>query len=194
MPRRKKLDLDGRCDRCLQQVAHCACALIPTIPSATHFLIIRHWKERRKPSNTGRLVDYALPNSMLVDYGAPGETWDPSVLDLTNAALLFPSEHGPRCTVAPDTVVVIDGSWPQARKLVNKLPGLKELPRLTVAPHGSDRTRLRTPPIANGVSTIEAVASALDWIDGPSSGEPLRTLYDRIVKGAVAARGRPLHR
>ena len=194
MPRRKKLDLDGRCVRCLQQVAHCACALIPTIPTSTHFLLIRHWKERRKPSNTGRLVDFALPNSTLVDYGAPGEAWDASVLDLTNAALLFPSEHAPRCTVVPDIVVVIDGSWPQARKLVNKLPGLKDLPRLTVAPHVVERTRLRTPPIANGVSTIEAVAAAIDRIEGQSAGEPLRTLYDRIVMGAVAARGRPLHR
>ena len=194
MPRRKKLDLDGRCNRCLQQVAHCACGLIPTIQTDSHFLLIRHWKERKKPSNTGRLVDYALPNSTLIDYGAPGETWDPNVLDLTNAALLFPSEHSEPCTVAPDTVVVIDGSWPQARKLVNKLPGLKELPRLTVNPPDGHRTRLRTPPIANGMSTIEAVAAAIDWIDDQPSGEPLRTLYDRIVSGAVAARGRPLHR
>ena len=194
MPRRKKLDLDGRCNRCLQQVAHCACDLIPTIQTATHFLLIRHWKERKKPSNTGRLVDYALPNSTLIDYGAPGETWDPSVLDLTNAALLFPSEDADPCTVAPDTVVVVDGSWPQARKLVNKLPGLKELPRLTVTPLDGHRTRLRTPPIANGMSTIEAVAAAIDSIEDQPSGDPLRNLYDRIVRGAVAARGRPLHR
>ena len=194
MPRRKKLDLDGRCDRCLQQVAHCACGLIPTIQTATHFLLIRHWKERRKPSNTGRLVDYALVNSRLIDYGAPGEPWDPSVLDLTNAALLFPSEDAETCTIVPDAVVVIDGSWPQARKLVNKLPGLKELPRLSVAPLDGHRTRLRTPPLADGMSTIEAVAAAIDWIDGQPSGEPLRTLYDQIVMGAVAARGRPLHR
>lgn len=194
MPRRKKFDLEGRCDTCFQQTAHCVCDCIPTIETQTRFLVIRHWKERRKPSNTGRFVNYALPKATLLDYGAPGEQWDPSSLSVSTPALLFPDPNAPVCDFRPSTVIVIDGSWPQARKLVNKLPGLKALPRLAVHPPPMTPTRLRTPPIAGGMSTIEAVAAALDVMEGPSAGDPLRLLYDRIVRGAIAARGRPLHR
>ena len=194
MPRRKKFDLEGRCDTCFQQTAHCVCDCIPTIKSQTRFLIVRHWKERRKPSNTGRFVNYALPESTLVDYGAPGEQWDPSCLDVPTPALLFPDPSAPICDFHPSTVIVIDGSWPQARKLVNKLPGLKALPRLTIQPPPSAPIRLRTPPMDGGMSTIEAVAAALDELEGPSAGDPLRLLYSRIVRGATEARGRPLHR
>ncbi len=194
MPRRKKFDLDGRCERCLQQTAHCACLDIPCVQTSTRFLLIRHWKERRKPSNTGRLVDYALPNSTLIDYGAPGEQWNPDALSVPRPALLFPDPDAPVCSYTPSTVIVIDGSWPQARKLVNKLPGLKSMPRLAISPPAHQRTRLRNPPIEGGMSTIEAVAAAIDALEGFPKGDPLRTLYDRIVEGATAARGRPLHR
>ena len=193
MPRRKKFDLDGRCGRCFQQVGHCVCDGIPTIQCETNFLIVRHWKERRKPSNTGRFVDYALSSARIVDYGAPGETWNPQVLEMPAPVLLFPHPDGLECTFRPESVIVVDGSWPQARKLVNKLPGLRNLPRLTVRAPETKRVRLRTPPMAHGVSTIEAVAAALDVLHGSATGEPLRQLYDRIVTGAVAARGRPLH-
>jgi DTW domain-containing protein YfiP len=194
MPRRKKFDLDGRCERCLQQIAHCVCSDIPSIQTQTQFLLIRHWKERRKPSNTGRLVDFALPNSTLFDYGAPGERWDPTVLSVAEPALLFPDPDAPVCDYRPRTVIVVDGSWPQARKLINKLPGLKTMPRLAIHPPSEQRTRLRNPPLKDGMSTIEAVAAAIDVLEGTERGDPLRTLYDRVVHGATAARGRPLHR
>jgi DTW domain-containing protein YfiP len=192
MPRRKKLDLDGRCERCLQQHAHCACAAIPSIETDTRFLLIRHWKERLKPSNTARFVDYALPRSNLIDYGAPGTEWDPSVLAQPNAALLFPDPDAPVFEGVPDTVIVVDGSWPQARKLVNKL-GLRSMPRLLIHPPETAPTRLRKPPIPGGTSTIEAVAAALDALEGAGKGDPLRQLYDKIVSGVIAGRGRPLH-
>ena len=170
----------------------CICSHIPTLNTSVELLIIRHWKERLKPSNTARLVGHAIPNLKLVDYGAPGEPWDPTVLDMDRPALLFPDETA--STIGdPKQIIIVDGSWSQARKLVNRIPGLKPLPRFTIQPTQKPRVRLRTPPSPGFVSTIEAVAAVLDTIEGSGSGDSLRSLFDEAVKASTIVRGRPLH-
>ena len=101
---------------------HCVCERAPTIQSPVPILVIRHWKERNKPSNTARLASLAIPNLRIVDYGAPGEPWSSNTLDLPKPALLFPDPGAQPLPFTPEIIVVVDGSWPQARKLVNKLP------------------------------------------------------------------------
>ena len=171
---------------------HCICASLPVIHSKTNILVIRHWKERHKPSNTARLAELAIPKLNVIDYGAPGTQWDPTILNLAKPALLFPDTDAPTLPYVPQTVVVVDGSWPQARKLVNKLPGLKHMPRIHVAPPSRPTIRLRKPPIPEGMSTIEAIARLLDQLEGDGTGKPLDELYEKVVKATGEARGRPL--
>jgi len=174
------------------QTQVCICSHIPTLNTSVELIIIRHWKERLKPSNTARLASHAIPALKLIDYGAPGEPWDPSVLDITRPALLFPDDSAPAIE-DPDQIIIMDGSWSQARKLVNRIPGLKSLPRFTIQPTAQPRVRLRTPPSPGFVSTIEAVAAVLDKLEGGESGDSLRALFDEAVKASTIVRGRPLH-
>ena len=183
---------DDRCSSCMMRHEHCVCASMPVIHSNTNILVIRHWKERHKPSNTARLAELAIPNLRVVDYGAPGTQWNSTILQFPKPALLFPDPNAPALPYAPETVVVVDGSWPQARKLVNKLPELKTMPRIHVAPPAGRIIRLRKPPIPEGMSTIEAIARLLDHLEGNGTGEPLDRLYERVVKATGEARGRPL--
>jgi len=192
MRKKKNPDLWGRCPRCFMQTTVCICSHIPTLRPSVELIIIRHWKERLKPSNTARLVSHAIPSLQLIDYGAPGEVWDPAVLDLSNPALLFPDDDAPHLS-QPSQIIIVDGSWAQARKLINRIPGLKELPRFAIQPNTEPRVRLRTPPSLEHVSTIEAVAAILDKTEGLGSGDSLRSLFDEAVKSSVIARGRPLH-
>lgn len=152
----------------------------------------RHWSDSDSPSNTARLAALAMPNLTLLDYGTRGTTWNSAVLNLAKPALLFPDSHeAPTLTYTPLTVVVVDGSWPQARKLVNKLPQLREMPRIHVHPNGDRRVaRLRRPPIADGMSTIEAIARAVELLEGPSKAALLDELYSRVVANCASARGR----
>jgi DTW domain-containing protein YfiP len=175
------------------QHAHCICDCIPTVHSHVEFVVVRHWKERNKPSNTARLADLAMPSMRVVDYGAAGTLWDPRTLLVPQPALLFPDPEAPTFNGTPKTVIVVDGSWPQARKLVNKIPGIKGLPRLRIDPPSPTTLRMRTPPFPEGMSTIEAIAAALDALEGTGSGDPLRALLQRAVQATVNARGRPLH-
>jgi DTW domain-containing protein YfiP len=174
------------------QTKVCICDAIPSLTPSMEFVVLRHWKERLKPSNTARLAAHAIPGLQLVDYGAPGQPWDPACLDLEGAALLFPDPDAPTLT-NPSRIIIVDGSWPQARKLVNKIDGLADLPRFKIQPPAEHRVRLRTPPQPGCVSTLEAIAAVLDLTEGPRSGDSLRALFDAAVHSATITRGRPLH-
>jgi DTW domain-containing protein YfiP len=189
---KKTPDTWDRCPHCFVHTQVCICDKIPSLTPVVELLIIRHWKERLKPSNTARLAALAIPALRILDYGAPGTTWDPAAVDLTGAALLFPDPSAP-VREMPKRVIVVDGSWAQARKLVNKIPGLRGLPQFEIQPPDIPRVRLRTPPHPGCVSTIEAIAAVLDKTEGPDAGAPLRALLDEAVQAATLIRGRPLH-
>ena len=183
---------NDRCHACMMRHEHCVCDIAPKIVSPIPILVVRHWKERNKPSNTARLASLAIPNLRIIDYGAPGEQWSSSALDLPEPALLFPGPDTQPLDYTPKSIVIVDGSWPQARKLVNKLPQLAAMPRIQVEPPPQEPVRLRQPPIPEGMSTIEAIARLLDRLSGPGSGAPLDRLYQQVVEATIAARGRPL--
>ena len=89
------------------------CALVPRVAARTRVVIVRHVLERWKPSNTARLAALALAGCEVWPYGgASHPDWDSLGEE---AWLLFP-EAGARPAAAPRTLVVVDGSWPQARR------------------------------------------------------------------------------
>ena len=176
-----------RCTRCLLQQRVCLCAQIPTVVTATRVVIVRHSRELHRSSNTGRLAHQALPNSVLVDHGGDGK---PTVLPpLDGAWVLFPA--GEPMSVAPvpppRQLVVLDATWSQARRMFRKLPALRGLPVLRLPDVPVPAARLRSSPGAGQVSTIEAIASALRFIEGDAAAIPLEELFSVAVARAVAS-------
>ena len=193
MRQNKGSTLADRCGRCFAQTRYCFCDEIPELRTRVKITVVRHWKERLKPSNTARLADHAIPSLNLIDFGAPGTPpWNHPGLITPNSALLFPDASAPEAE-APEHIIVVDGSWAQARKMVNKIPGLKALPRISIEPPATDLVRIRRSPEPGMVSTLEAIAAVLDITEGAGTGDPLRHLYQTAVDATIAARGRPLH-
>ena len=52
---------EGRCVRCWLRVDFCICPGIVPTQTRTQLVLIRHWREARKSSNTGRIAGLALP-------------------------------------------------------------------------------------------------------------------------------------
>ncbi|RKG94530.1 DTW domain-containing protein [Corallococcus sp. CA053C] len=183
-------DLVGRCERCYLPTAWCLCAQVPVVPTRTELLIIRHNKEAQKSTNTARIAALALPRCRIVSYGAPGQPFDASVLeDGLDTWLLFPDApeaEGP----LPQRLVVIDGSWAQARRMVQRVPGLRRLPGLRLPPPAPDTRRLRRPPHPDGMSTLEAMAGALARLEGEAVAEPLLALHEVMIQRVLGSRGR----
>src|SRR4051812_21690773 len=112
---------DRRCYGCFRPKEACFCASIPTIDNQTEILILQHRRERFHPFNTARMVQKALRNSqLLVDHT---KNLAAQLRLKPRAGLLFP---GPTAVLIsdltleqrPEQLVVVDGTWHQAKTLV----------------------------------------------------------------------------
>jgi DTW domain-containing protein YfiP len=172
------------------------CELIGTgQPSQPQILIVRHHWEAFKSTGTARLASLALSNARVIDMAAENpEPVRAELAALKNAWLLYPeagsSERG---GARPDTLVVLDGTWRQTRKMLRRLPELSRFPRFSLgeAPDGEQapRDRLREPPRPGARSTLESIADALSELDSPECGRRLLDLHQSFVARTRRARG-----
>ncbi len=169
----------GRCPRCFLQVALCLCGQVRPIAHRTEVLVLRHWVESSKNSNTARIAALALERCTVRDLGRDLEPHQVGDLARPGTWLLFPD--GAPVTAPPspppERVLILDGSWHQARRMRQRLDGLRGLPVLCLPPPPSGVERLRTPPRPGAMATIEAIAAVLELLEGPEPAAALRDLY-----------------
>ena len=168
------------CGRCGRPVVVCFCDRITLLPTRHRLLLLQHPRERLKGIGTARLAHLALPGSQLrvgIDFSA-----DPvvqSLLAQPPAYVLFPGpqaqapEQLPRDR--PITLVVLDGTWSQARKLLTLNPALAALPRLAFLPRRPSIYEIRRQPAEFCLSTIEALAEVLERLEPEGAG------FDRLL-------------
>ena len=185
------------CPRCNRPESRCLCALIPSLPSRTRVLILQHPSEVNHALNTARLAALGLVNAELV----VGETVDPALLNPPGyrACLLFPGEDAQPLAASaagqqPMLLVVPDGTWRKARKLLHLNPALAALPRVTLDGAPPSRYRLRKAPAAGALSTIEAITQALEVLEAPASFQALLAPFDALIDGQIAAMGEDVYR
>ncbi|MBC2379573.1 DTW domain-containing protein [Pseudomonas sp. WS 5106] len=183
-----------QCSRCLRPVTHCLCALIPSLDSRTRVLLLQHPSEVGHALNTARLAALGLNNAQLV----VGEVFEglPSLLNVPGyqARLLFPADGAQPLQAyassdAPLLLVIPDGTWRKARKMLHLNPLLAALPRVTLAEGGVSRYRLRKAPGPGALSTVEAIVQALQVLEAPTSFEALLKPFEALIDGQIAAMG-----
>ncbi|MBC3365590.1 DTW domain-containing protein [Pseudomonas sp. SWRI154] len=183
-----------QCPRCLRPQSHCLCPLIPSLDSRTQVLLLQHPSEVSHALNTARLAALGLNNAELI----VGEVFAdlPRLLNQPGyqARLLFPADdaqpmqaYGP--SDDPLLLVVPDGTWRKARKLLHMNPLLAALPRVTLAEGGVSRYRLRKAPGPGALSTVEAIVQALQTLEAPASFELLLKPFEALIEGQIAAMG-----
>jgi DTW domain-containing protein YfiP len=174
-PRRSRFQ--PRCDRCNLPPHLCLCAEIPRVETRTRILLVQHVVESWKKSNTGRLAALALANSQLLTYGAQDESLDTVLLSEPGTWLLYPDgPTAPPDAPPPRQLVVLDASWSQARRMTQRIAALRTLPRLVLPPPAPGTLRLRDSPHPSGRSTLEAIAHAVEMLEGPEVAAPLARL------------------
>lgn len=150
----------------------------------TRVIIVQHVLEQGERSNTAKHALAALINSERRLYGAKDQRLQTD--DLSDAWLLFPGE-GPRPEGTPSKLIVLDGSWSQARHMIQRVPALRTLPRLSIAPRPGRRS-LREAP-TGGMSTLEAIAEALRVVESDSVGAQLDAVHEALVQKQLSERG-----
>ncbi|BDG06285.1 tRNA-uridine aminocarboxypropyltransferase [Anaeromyxobacter oryzae] len=181
----------SRCERCRFPPELCLCPLVPRLDAPCRFLVLRHASERERLTNTARWAALALPGTEIVDHGLPEAPPDLSHLSAPGTFVLFPAPApAPPPTVPPRLVVVPDGTWSQARRMVQRVPVLRTLPRLALAgpPPGQ---RLRRPHRGDGMSTLEAMAGALAVLGAGEAAERLLALHATAVERVLRLKGMP---
>ena len=184
----------SQCARCLRPATHCLCPLIPQLDSRTRVLLLQHPSEVNHALNTARLAALGLNNAELI----VGEVFEdlPALLNPPGyqARLLFPADDAqPLQAYTPSDqpllLVVPDGTWRKARKLLHLNPLLAALPRVTLAEGAVSRYRLRKAPGPGALSTVEAIVQALQTLEAPTSFEPLLRPFEALIEGQIKAMG-----
>ncbi|MDD2091789.1 DTW domain-containing protein [Pseudomonas guariconensis] len=185
-----------RCERCQRPLDHCLCPLIPSLDSRTRVVLLQHPSEVSHALNTARLAALGLVNAEL----RVGEVFDDLQALLATPGyrpvLLFPGEQAQVLSgyevgdEMPLLLIVPDGTWRKARKLLYLNPLLDALPRVTLGQVPPSRYRLRKAPEPGALSTIEAVVEALNALEGAGRFDALCRPFDALIEGQIKAMGR----
>lgn len=190
------------CATCGLNASLCICALIPKLKLQTKVILIAHYRELRRTTNTGRLAVHALDNSSLFIRGESHERLDltPLLTQEYDTVFLYPSddavELSPSGTSRPVQLLVPDGNWRQASKVHSRHPELAHVPRvkLPARPAGMPTRHIRFEHFEEGMATLEAIAQALGILEGPEVGRQLEALYKAKLEATLKGRAQPLGR
>lgn len=166
------------CLICNRSRATCFCGFVKPFDTQARFVLLMHPKEfKRQSTGTGRLASLALRNSgilMGVDF-TDDATFNQILSDRRyHPVILFPGNgsvnlsegdalHVPQGKTL--LIVVLDGTWRLARKIMHMSKNLHTLPRICFTPKELSRFRIKRQPEAYCVSTIEAVHHLLDVME-----------------------------
>ncbi|MBY0399398.1 DTW domain-containing protein [Myxococcota bacterium] len=191
------------CSRCGRPLVACYCAHVSPLPTTTRVVVLQHPREQHKAIGTARIAALCLPGlEIVVGVEFERNTRVHRLLSdpLAPPVLLYPSADARDLRADPPkgpvTLVVLDGTWSQARSLLRDNPRLQALPRVAFEPDAPSEYRIRREPHEDYVSTIEALVHALGLLEGGDPARfrallaPFRAMVDLQVRYA-AAEGEP---
>lgn len=195
------------CTACRRPVTACYCRFVVPLRTRTRIVVLQHPRERDVPINTARIAALCLPEAEV----HVGVEWEGTAAleralsdDTRPAALLYPGpeaidvEREPPS--GPITLLVVDGTWWQARKIVRANPSIARLPRYAFRPSAPSRYRIRAEPRDDYVSTIEALAHVLGVLEPRADDgyrallEPFEVMVERQLRFAAERVGAARHR
>jgi len=188
-----------RCAGCRLVPSHCLCALRPSVPTRAGVCLLMADTEPLKPSNTGWLIADVVADTFA--FGWARTEVDPALLALLadpqwQPYVVFPGEF-----VAPERVrtallpsdstagapapaakrplfVLLDATWPEARKMFRKSPYLNALPVLSLQPEQISRYKLRRSRRDDHFCTSEVAALCLDLAGEPRAAQTLEAYLE----------------
>lgn len=160
------------CPRCgfLHQ---CVCGDIPQIESSLRFVLLQHPNEPARLSNSGKLLHWFgfKVEHMIWQRQTPPPQWQALVEDpALFPVLLYPH---PQAQTLPQVqkssaaqqrqsvFVILDGTWQEARKMLNKSEWLAQLPCLSISSRAESAYQLRRNQQPGNLCTMEIAAELL---------------------------------
>ncbi len=175
------------CYRCFRAAPGCLCQRIRPVDTRTGVTLIQHHRELRHPIGTARIVRLGFINSQVVVARRSSQLAVEADLP-SRTGLLFP--HATARDLAnttpcerPGHLIVLDGTWNQAKGLYRANPWLRALPHFLIHPTAASSYRIRRQPRSDCLSTIEALVQAMAILEPETSGvAQLLDVFDWMVE------------
>jgi len=166
-----------RCRGCRVIESYCLCAWKPTVQAKSAVCLLMYDTEPLKPTNTGWLIADVIKDTEAfswsrteVDEKLPALLNDPQ----WQPYIVFPGEFVAAERVVTEVkleegkrplFILLDATWPEARKMFRKSPYLDHLPVLSLEPEQMSRYRLRRSKRDDHFCTAEVAALCLELAD-----------------------------
>lgn len=188
-----------QCPSCRLQGWLCVCAFAPRVQIRTPLFLVAHVHDLPRTSNTVRLLTLAIRNVTLLRHGVFPAPADPETHLPAGATplVLFPG-HGAKpltpelvaALASPPALIVPDGNWKQASRMVKRLPLLARAMKVTLPDRAFLGMAVRRNQEGHHMSTYEAVAQALGVLEGEAVAGPLLDFYRRATDRMLMVRGK----
>jgi DTW domain-containing protein YfiP len=194
-------DVDPRCGKPRWA---CVCDRVTPLSPRTRVVILQHPQEDDVVLGTARIVTSAIASAKIVVglswpslEAALGEAVDRSAWASVYAhkipdeaknreGAIVMDRHGALTSARPSGIVLLDGTWSQAKTLWWRNPWLLKLGRIALRPRQpSIYGKMRREPRREHVSTLEAVGAALTGLGEDPAIEAeltrlMRTMVQRV--------------
>jgi len=198
------------CPHCHKPMPLCVCDDVTPIESRIDLLILQHPQEQDRALGTARLAAMHFEKAVLkigLSWSSLSKALGRTVADPSRWAVLYLgsakaadletaaevvainrkgelAENQRAILQGVEGVVLLDGSWSQAKALWWRNPWMLKCQRLILGPsHPSRYGKLRREPRRDGLSTIEAAGLVLSRLEGrPDIAETLNASFTQMLK------------
>ncbi|MDC0358830.1 DTW domain-containing protein [Oligoflexia bacterium] len=177
----------------------CICDAAPKLATQVHFWILIHPEERFKPTGTARLIKNCLTTSRVITWSrkVPPELAELLARDHVVPCIASPlggsfvefygnaladvvSKNEPHKEVA---IIILDGTWRQARKMYIKSEYLHGLPLVSVTSKTPSRYTLRKQSGEYHLSTVETAITFLNLGGEVDAASALDRYFEDYLSG-----------
>ena len=207
-----------RCPGCRLPTAYCLCSLRPLINTRAGFCLLMGDIEPLKPSNTGWLIADVVADTFAFGWTRtaadpdllalltdpqwqpyvvfPGEFVDAARLvsslappdGLPGEPSLMPTDERQGPAARRPLFILLDATWPEARKMFRKSPYLDRLPVLSLQSDQVSAYKLRRAQRGNHFCTSEVAALCFDLAGEKQAAHTLEAYLDVFTNHYLNAR------
>lgn len=148
-------------------------------------LLLTHEKEMDRKTGTGKIVKKVLGEVCKIIKWSRVEPDKDLVDNISNSILIYPGGEELEA-IDPDSfdrVIILDGTWQEARKIYNKSKYLKNCRKASLNPSKESIYNLRKNQLSYGLCTAEAVALTLDTLGNHPRSQKVFDELINFLKG-----------
>lgn len=182
------------CPECFRPKSVCFCNEIIQQANKVQLIILQHPDEESHPLGTAQMAKLTFKNS----YKISGTDFKENkylnrTLNDKYCAILYPDEDAIEISSSPgpskpsiltkvEVLIVLDGTWRKAKRILQYNETLRKLPKLKLSSELSSIYKIRKAPKQNFLSTLESSIYALSVLDQKDYSNSIKVLECQVEK------------